>query len=156
MLLFSNYAGKVGDRVGHLLVMRTLATIGAVMVAGFVWLDSWPLMCAAIFVAGATLAAISPVSLALQGVVVEPASYARANSLYNAAYAAGMLVGPPVSSLFFAHLGGGAMLGQLAALWCAFVAFTIVFWKDDPAARRGAPRSAPADYEAASTDTAAP
>ena len=136
MLLFSNYAGKVGDRVGHLLVMRTLATIGAVMVAGFVWLDSWPLMCAAIFVAGATLAAISPVSLALQGVVVEPASYARANSLYNGAYAAGMLVGPPVSSLFFARFGGGAMLGQLAALWCAFVAFTIVFWKDDPAARR--------------------
>ncbi len=136
MLLFSNYAGKVGDRVGHLLVMRTLATIGAVMVAGFVWLDSWPLMCAAIFVAGATLAAISPVSLALQGVVVEAASYARANSLYNGAYAAGMLVGPPVSSLFFARFGGGAMLGQLAALWCAFVAFTIVFSKDDPAARR--------------------
>jgi MFS family permease len=155
MLLFSNYAGKVGDRVGHLLVMRTLATVGAVMVAGFVWLDSWPLMCAAIFVAGATLAAISPVSLALQGVVVEPASYARANSLYNGAYAAGMLVGPPVSSFFFARFGGGAMLGQLAALWCAFVVFTIVFWKDDPAARRSAPRSA-ADYEAASTDTAAP
>jgi hypothetical protein len=96
------------------------------------------------------------VSLALQGVVVEPASYARANSLYNGAYAAGMLVGPPVSSFFFARFGGGAMLGQLAALWCAFVVFTIVFWKDDPAARRSPPRSAPADYEAASTDTAAP
>ena len=147
MLLFSNYAGKVGDRVGHLLVMRTLATVGAVMVAGFVWLDSWPLMCAAIFVAGATLAAISPVSLALQGVVVEPASYARANSLYNAAYAAGMLVGPPVSSLFFARFGGGAMLGQLAALWCAFVAFTIVFWKDDPGgAAQRRPGRPPADY----------
>jgi MFS family permease len=135
MLLFSNYAGKVGDRVGHLLVMRVLATVGAVMVAGFVWLDAWPLMCAAIFVAGATLAAISPVSLALQGVVVEARSYARANSLYNGFYAAGMLVGPPISSLVFARFGGGAMLGQLAALWCAFVAFTIVFWRDDPAAR---------------------
>jgi len=154
MLLFSNYAGKVGDRVGHLLVMRTLATVGAVMVAGFVWLDSWPLMCAAIFVAGATLAAISPVSLALQGVVVEPASYARANSLYNAAYAAGMLVGPPVSSLVFARFGGGAMLGQLAALWCAFVVFTIVCWKDDPAARRVASRG-PAPREAAHADDAA-
>jgi MFS family permease len=156
MLLFSNYAGKVGDRVGHLLVMRTLATIGAVMVAGFVWLDSWPLMCASIFVAGATLAAISPVSLALQGVVVEPASYARANSLYNAAYAAGMLVGPPISSLFFARFGGGAMLGQLAALWCAFVVFTLVFWRDDPAARRFAVRRAPGEYDAASSDPAAP
>jgi MFS family permease len=148
MLLFSNYAGKVGDRVGHLLVMRTLATIGAVMVGGFVWLDSWPLMCAAIFVAGATLAAISPVSLALQGIVVEPASYARANSLYNAAYAAGMLLGPPVSSLFFARFGGGAMLGQLAALWCAFVAFTIVCWKDDPAATRTKDETPPPVREA--------
>jgi MFS family permease len=136
MLLFSNVAGRLGDRVGHLLVMRTLATVGAAMIACFVWLDASPLMCAAIFVAGATLAAISPVSLALQGVVVEPASYARANSFYNAAYAAGMLVGPPVSSLFFARFGGGAMLGQLAGLWCVFIAFTAVFWRDDPAARR--------------------
>jgi MFS family permease len=137
MLLFSNYAGKLGDRVGHLLVMRSLAAVGALMVAAFVWLESWPLMCGAIFVAGATLAAISPVSLALQGVVVNAASYGRANSLYNGVYAAGMLLGPPVSSLFFTRCGGGAMLGHLAALWAGFVAFSIVCWKDDPAARRG-------------------
>jgi MFS family permease len=136
MLLFSNYAGKVGDRVGHLLVMRTLACIGAVMVAGFVWLESWPPMCAAIFVAGATLAAISPVSLALQGVVVDAASYGRANSIYNGVYAAGMLLGPPISSLLFARFGGGAMLGHLAALWAGFVVFTVVCWRDDPAARQ--------------------
>ncbi len=136
MLLFSNYAGKVGDRVGHLLVMRVLATVGAVMVAGFVWLESWTLMCAAIFVAGATLAAISPVSLALQGVVVDAASYGRANSIYNGVYAAGMLLGPPISSVLFARLGGGAMLGHLAALWAGFVVFTIVCWRDDPAALR--------------------
>jgi MFS family permease len=136
MLLFSNYAGKLGDRHGHLRVMRVLAAIGATMVAGFVWLESWPLMCAAIFVAGATLAAISPVSLALQGVVVDAASYGRASSLYNAVYAGGMLVGPPISSAVFARFGGGAMLGHLSALWAAFVVFTIVFWRDDPAARR--------------------
>jgi MFS family permease len=138
MLLFSNYSGKLGDRIGHLRVMRTLAIIGTFMVAGFVWLESFPLMCAAIFVAGATLASISPVSLALQGVVVESSAYGRANSLYNGVYAAGMLVGPPISSVFFERLGGGAMLGHLAALWAAFVVFTIVFWKDDPAARRRA------------------
>jgi hypothetical protein len=73
-----------------------------------------------------------------------------------AAYAAGMLVGPPVSSLVYARFGGGAMLGQLAALWCAFVAFTIVFWKDDPAARRVPAPPASADYEAVRTDIAAP
>ena len=158
MLLFSNYAGKVGDRVGHLLVMRVQAAMGALMVAGFVWLDSYPLMCAAIFVAGATLAAISPVSLALQGVVVDAASYGRANALYNGVYAGGMLLGPTISSIVFAHFGGGAMLGHLAALWAAFVAFSIVFWKDDPAARGArpvserpaAPAEAPAPADSAS------
>ncbi len=138
MLLFSNYAGKLGDRIGHLRVMRTLAIIGTFMVAGFVWLQSFPLMCVAIFVAGATLASISPVSLALQGVVVEASAYSRANSLYNGVYAAGMLVGPPISSVVFQRYGGGAMLGTLTALWAAFVVFTVVFWKDDPAARRRA------------------
>jgi MFS family permease len=147
MLLFSNYAGRLGDRVGHLLVMRSLATVGAAMIAAFVWLGSWPLMCGAIFVAGATLAAISPVSLALQGVVVDAAYYGRANSLYNAFYAAGMLVGPPISSLFFVKLGGGAMLGHLAALWAAFVVFTLVCWRDDPAARRSVDAAAESDDE---------
>lgn len=136
MLLFSNYAGKVGDRVGHLLVMRVLGAIGALMVAGFVWLESWPMMCAAVFVAGATLAAISPVSLALQGVVVDPPSYGRANGIYNAFYAVGMLLGPPVSSVLYERWGGAAMLWHLAAMWAGFVACTMAFWRDDPAAIR--------------------
>jgi MFS family permease len=136
MLLFSNYAARVGDRVGHLLVMRVLGAVGALMVAGFVWLPSWPLMCAAVFIAGATLAAISPVSLALQGVAVDAASYGRANSIYNAFYAAGMLLGPPVSSFLYERLGGAAMLWHLAALWVSFVVFTMAFWRDDPAATR--------------------
>jgi predicted MFS family arabinose efflux permease len=156
MLLFSNHAGKVGDRTGYLRVMRTLGAIGAVMVAGFVWLTSWPLMCVAFFVAGATLAAISPVSLALQGRVVDAASYARANSLYNAFYAAGMLLGPPVSSLLFARHGGSVMLLHLAALWTAFVAFTVVFWKDDPAAQAMKDGPGRAAYPELPTDPAAP
>lgn len=135
MLLFSNYAGKVGDRVGHLSVMRILGAVGAATIALFVWLESYELMCLAIFVAGATLASISPVSLAFQGVVVDADSYGRANSLYNAAYALGMLLGPPISSAFYARLGGGPMLLHLAALWACFVGFTVVYAKDDPAAR---------------------
>lgn len=155
MLLFSTWASKVGDRVGHLLVMRVLGAIGAVMIAGFVWLDSFELMCAAIFVAGATLASISPVSLALQGVVVDSASYGRANSLYNAVYAAGMLLGPPISSVCYERFGGGAMLGHLAALWGAFVLFSIIFWKDDPAARGVTAERAPAEAPSPA-DNAAP
>ena len=132
MLVMSSWAGRLGDRHGHLLVMRVLATVGGIMVASFVLLPSFPLMCAAVFVAGATLASISPVSLALQGVVTPKAELGRANAFYNAAYAAGMLVGPPVSGLLFTRYGGAAMLFHLAALWAGFVALTLLFAADDP------------------------
>jgi MFS family permease len=132
MLVMSTWAGRLGDRHGHLLVMRFLAAIGLVMVASFVFLPSFPLMCAAVFVAGGTLASISPVSLALQGVVTPRAELGRANAFYNAAYAVGMLVGPPVSSLLFTRWGGAAMLFHLAGLWAVFVGLTLVFAADDP------------------------
>jgi len=136
MLLFSNYAGRLGDRYGHLLLMRVLGVIGMTMVLGFVWLDSYPVMCAAVFIAGASLASISPVSLALQGVVARPSEYERGTSIYNAFYAAGMLLGPPVSSYLFETRGGAVMLEQLALLWALFVLFAFRYRADDPAALR--------------------
>jgi MFS family permease len=132
MLLFSTVAARFGDRYGHLRVMRVLGAVGMSMVLGFVVLETFPLMCAAVFVAGATLASISPVSLAFQGVVTNKADLARANAIYNAFYAAGMLVGPPASSAIFARLGGGAMLLHLAGLWLVFVLFTVACRRDDP------------------------
>ncbi len=138
MLLFSNAAGRLGDRVGHLLVMRALGTVGLSMILAFVFLDTFPPMALAVFVAGATLASISPVSLALQGVVTPKHEYSRSNSIYNVFYAAGMLLGPPISSVIFRHLGGAAMLYHLAALWLGFVLFATLFAADDPAhAARG-------------------
>ena len=137
MLASSAWVSRLGDRHGHLRVMRTLGAIGGVMVASFVLLGSFAAMCGAVFVAGATLAAISPVSLALQGVVMNKRDLGRANAFYNAAYAAGMLLGPPISSLFFTRLGGAAMLIHLAALWAFFVAFTVVFAADDPHRAQG-------------------
>lgn len=144
MLLFSNVAGRVGDRFGHLRVMRVLGFIGMTMVLGFVWLDSFWAMCIAVFIAGATLASISPVSLALQGLIVSHADYSRANGLYNACYAAGMLLGPPISSWFFQAFGskGGVyMLYHLTCLWAFFVLFTSVFHRDDPRAKAHAKTS---------------
>jgi len=132
MLVFSSLAARVADRVGHLRVMIALAAIGVVMILGFVFLTSWPLMCAAIFVAGATLASISPVSLALQGHAVEPRDYSRANAIYNAAYALGMLSGPPISSAIMSRAGGAAMLHHFAAMWIAFIALCLAFRRDDP------------------------
>jgi len=134
MLLFSNAAGRVGDRVGHLAVMRVLGVVGMTMIGSFVYLDSYAMMCAAVFVAGASLASISPVSLALQGVITS--EYSRATAIYNAFYAAGMLLGPPISSRIFQAHGGAAMLFHLAALWALFVAFSIVFYRDDPAVQK--------------------
>ncbi len=136
MLLFSNAAGRIGDRVGHLAVMRVLAVIGLTMIASFVYLWSYALMCGAVFVAGASLASISPVSLALQGVITT--EYSRATAIYNAFYAAGMLLGPPISSRIFQAHGGAAMLFHLAALWAAFVLFSLFFYRDDPAVSRRA------------------
>lgn len=132
MLVASSLVGRLGDKHGHLRVMRVLGTIGGMMVASFVLLDSFAMMCLAVFIAGATLASISPVSLALQGVVTAKRDLNRANAFYNAAYAAGMLLGPPLSSWLFAKYGGGAMLYHLAGLWAAFVTFTVVFAADDP------------------------
>ena len=136
MLLFSNVAGRLGDRWGHLLVMRVLSLVGLSMVLGFVFLDSYVSMCVAVFIAGATLASISPVSLALQGVICPRAELSQATSVYNAFYAAGMLIGPPVSSYVFQAQSGVAMLYHLALLWLAFAGFTLWFRGDDPRARK--------------------
>jgi MFS family permease len=135
MLLSTTTVSRLGDRFGHLLVMRTLGAIGGTMVGSFVLLSSFELMCGAVFVAGATLAAISPVSLALQGVIIPKHDLGRANGFYNATYAAGMLIGPPISGLLFTMRGGGAMLLHLTALWATFVVVTLIFANDDP--RRG-------------------
>jgi MFS family permease len=92
-------------------------------------------MCGAVFVAGATLASISPVSLALQGAVVAPPDYSRANAIYNAFYASGMLLGPIISGTIFSHYRGVIMLAHLAVLWSAFVVFASIFRADDPVQR---------------------
>jgi MFS family permease len=138
MLLFANVAGRLGDRHGHLALMRILALVGGAMVLGFVFLGTFAAMAAAVFVAGASLASISPVSLALVGVIAAEDDYGRGMGLYNAFYAAGMLLGPPVSSQLFERLGGSVMLHHLALLWGAFVVFSLVFRRDDPALRRRA------------------
>ena len=133
MLLCSNAAGRLGDRYGHLRIVSVLSTLGMLCVLGFVFVDNYWLMCALVFGAGATLASMSPVALALTGVVVPPAQLSRANSFYNTFYASGMLLGPPITSVIFARQGGPAMLYHLAALWLVFVVFTFVYASDDPA-----------------------
>ncbi len=132
MLLFTNVAGRYGDRNGHLSLMRKLAVVGFFMILGFVFLDAYWMMCVAVFIAGASLASISPLSLALQGVVTRPSELSRANAIYNVFYASGMLLGPLISSAIFDARGGIPMLYHLAAMWAVFILFTVVFRNDDP------------------------
>ena len=136
MLLFSNIAGRLGDRFGHLRLMRWLGVAGTSAILGFVFLDSHYAMQATVFFGGAALASVSPVSLALQGHVSKPYEFRNANMFYNALYASGMLIGPPVSEAIAERVGYVEMLYHLAALWVAFVIFTMIFAKDDPIHRR--------------------
>lgn len=142
MLLFSNWAGHKADIFGHLPLMVVLSLLGMSCVLGFVFVDQYWIMCALVFSAGATLAAMSPIALALTGVVVPRGQLGQANALYNMFYASGILLGPPMSSLLFARVGGAMMLLHLAALWACFVVFCVVFCADDPAVARrfGRPR----------------
>ena len=135
MLLFVIPAGLLGDRFGHLAVMRVLGVVGATTGLMFVFLQSFWLMCALVSVAGATLASISPISLALQGVILGPRDIARGNASYNGIYAVGMLIGPLISSVLFQLWGGEYMMYHLAALWAAFVIFALIFANDDPRRR---------------------
>lgn len=139
MLLCSNAAGKMGDRFGHLKVVTILSALGTLSVVSFVHVDHYALMCALVAIAGATFASMSPVALALVGVVIPAPELSRANSIYNTFYAGGMLVGPLASSLIFARWGGPLMLYHLATLWTLLVAFCVVFQHDDPASRKTDP-----------------
>lgn len=155
MLLFTNVAGRIGDKLGHLAVMRVLAVIGLLQILGFVFLPTYGWMLAAVFIAGATLASLSPLSIALQGNAIEPRDYSRGNSMYNALYAAGMLLGPAISSLIFAAYKGAPMLYHLAGLWACFVVFSLVFAKDDPRSRAAKGHSAPKDVTTSSASSPA-
>lgn len=149
MLTWSNIAGRIADRLGHLRIMRILAFVGLLWVLGFVFIDAFWLMCVGVFVAGGAFGSMSGVSLALTGIVTEARDYSRGNSIYNVFYASGMLIGPLISGLIFERFGGEKMLYHHAALWTAFVLFTVIFLLDDPAARRKRAAEGEAPREAA-------
>ncbi len=125
-------AGKIADRHGHVPVMRLLGAIGTGAILSFVFARHDVLVFGLVFVAGASLAALSPVSLGLQGRVLPARDLQKGGGLYNAAYGLGMLVGPPISGTLFHRVTGDAMVLHFAAIWAAFVLVTILWRKDDP------------------------
>jgi len=73
-----------------------------------------------------------PLSLALQGVIAQPAEYPRSNAIFNVFFASGLVIGPLVTGRVFAALGGSAILFLFAGLWVFFVAVSLVFRTEDP------------------------
>jgi MFS family permease len=135
MLLFASPAGRLGDRIGHLRVMRMLAVLGLLGMLAFLVLDSFVLMCVVIVIAGGAITAMPPLSLALQGVIAQPDEYTRTNSIFNVFFASGLVVGPFLTGRVFHAFGGSAILWLFAGLWAVFVALSLVFRSDDPRAR---------------------
>lgn len=125
-------AGKLADKHGHLFIMRVLGAVGTAAILSFVLTHHDVVVYSLVFIAGASLAALSPVSLGLQGLVLSPRDLKRGGGLYNAAYGLGMLIGPPVSGSLFKSMSGDAMVLHFASLWGAFVIATVLWRKDDP------------------------
>jgi MFS family permease len=135
MVICVGFVGHLGDRVGHLKIMRVLVTIGALITASVVFLPSYPLIAAAVFIAGGALAPLWPLGLALQSLIVDPRDYNRSNALLNASYAIGTLAGPIISGFLKRAYGGEVMFLHLAALWLVVLGTTIAFRRDDPSLR---------------------
>ncbi len=125
-------AGKLADKHGHLFIMRALGAVGTAAILSFVLTHNEFVVYALVLIAGASLAALSPVSLGLQGLVLSPRDLKRGGGLYNAAYGLGMLIGPPVSGTLFKAMSGDAMVLHFAGLWGAFVVATVLWRGDDP------------------------
>jgi MFS family permease len=142
MLLFASPAGRLGDRIGHLRVMRMLAMLGLLGMLAFLVLDSFALMCVVIVIAGGAITAMPPLSLALQGVIAQPDEYTRTNSIFNVFFASGLVVGPFLTGRVFHAFGGSAILWLFAGLWAVFVALSLVFRRDDPRVALSAPAPA--------------
>jgi MFS family permease len=132
MLLVANFAARAGDRFGHALVMRILALVGALGMLAFLPLNSFPLMAAVFVVAGGCLSSMPPLSLALQGVIVDPAEYPRSNSIFNLFFALGLVLGPLITGRVFGAWGGNAIVLLFSGIWLAFVLFGLLFRVEDP------------------------
>jgi len=129
------FVGRLGDRFGHLKTVRSLVALGVVLSASLVYLPTFGLVAVAVLLAGASLAPIWPMSLALQSLIVDPRDYSRSNALLNGSYGLCPLAGTVVSGYLFMHHGGETMFLHIAVLWALALLATLAFRKDDPSFR---------------------
>jgi len=140
MVLFVMYIGHMGDRYGHLKVIRVMAALGGLIALSVVYLPNFPLIAIAVVLAGAALSPMWPLALALQSLISDPRDYGRANGLLNASFAVGAVAGPLISSRVYEWYSGEVMVLHLAAMWTLVVLASVVFRRDDPSQRPRAVR----------------
>ena len=141
------FFGRIGDRHGHLKTIRVLVAVGAAITVSVVYLPWFPIVATMVFLAGAVLAPVYPLSIALQSLIADSRDYNRSNALLNVSYALGTLAGPLICGYLYATyskdelglpspFGGELLFWQLAALWALVFVMTLVFRRDDPSLRR--------------------
>lgn len=108
--------------------MSLLCLIGGAALMAFATLSatSGAVRLVVAFVVGGTLATLSPLSLLLLVRLNPPAQLPRANALYNAHYAAGMLVGPVVVAASIERAGTALLLAIAGGLWLVHAGFVVV------------------------------
>jgi len=139
-LLLLGTAGRLADRHGHLLVMRSLAGAGVVAMLGVIGAEGFLPIALLILIGGGALLSVPPIALALQGVIARPTEYTRTNGIFNVFFSSGLLLGPLVTG-YLRDQGGDGIIYLFAGLWASFVVFSLVFRTDDP--REQPPAAAP-------------
>jgi MFS family permease len=139
-LLLLGTAGRLADRHGHLLVMRSLAAAGVVAMLGVIGAEGFLPIALLILIGGGALLSVPPIALALQGVIARPTEYTRTNGIFNVFFSSGLLLGPLVTG-YLRDQGGDGIIYLFAGLWASFVVFSLVFRTDDP--REQPPAAAP-------------
>ncbi len=135
MVLFVMTIGHLGDRYGHLKVIRTMAALGGLIALSVVYLPNFPLIALAVVLAGGALSPMWPLALALQSLITDPRDYGRANGLLNASFAVGAVSGPLISSRVYEYWSGETMVLHLAGMWGIVVLASLIFRRDDPSLR---------------------
>lgn len=135
MVLFVMSIGRLGDRFGHLKVIRTMALLGGLIALSVVYLPNYYFIAVAVVLAGGALSPMWPLALALQSLISDPRDYGRANGLLNASFAVGAVSGPLISSRIYEWYSGEVMVLHLASMWLFVVLASLVFRKDDPSLR---------------------
>ncbi|KAJ3165999.1 hypothetical protein HK101_012023 [Irineochytrium annulatum] len=135
-LIFAPPAGMLYDRVGARPILLYGILASAVIVLLLLWATSplWYLILSLFLFGGITATALTPLMPEI-GESVPREDYAKAYSLFNVAFAMGIIVGPFVTALIYQYSGWTAEVGFLAAV--LFVALPFIMTYKSPKVLRG-------------------